>query len=41
MLSDMTAKLVQSGFFYVHGRDRMYRPIIVISPTKLKKVISE
>ena len=36
ILSDMTAKMINSGFFYIHGRDRMFRPIIVINPRQLR-----
>lgn len=36
MLSDITAQLVKSGFFYIHGRDRMFRPIIIINPRQLR-----
>jgi hypothetical protein len=37
MLSEMTSMIIKSGFFYIHGRDRMFRPIIVINPRKLRE----
>jgi len=34
-LTDLCETLIKSGFMYVHGRDRRFRPLIVINPTAL------
>ena len=31
-ISDSVENMIKSGFMYVHGRDRNFRPLIVIRP---------
>jgi len=34
-LTSLCEKLIHSGFLYIHGRDRRFRPLIVLNPTAL------
>ena len=37
ILTELTSRMIDSGYFYIHGRDRKFRPmIIVILIKKLK-----
>ena len=35
IICDWTSKLLDSGFLYIHGRDRKFRPALIIAPRKL------
>ena len=35
VLNDASARLINSGFLYVHGRDRFFRPMLIINPRRL------
>ena len=35
VLNDASAQLINSGFIYVHGRDRFFRPMLIINPRRL------
>ncbi len=41
MLHPDSRKLLEDGFIYLYGRDKLFRPIIILDATKvnLKKVI--
>ena len=34
-LTELSEKLIRSGYMYIHGRDRWFRPLIVLNPTAL------
>jgi len=29
--------MIDSGYFYIHGRDRKFRPMIIINPRKIRQ----
>ena len=35
VLSDLSEKIIRSGFMYIHGRDKHFRPLVVLNPTAL------
>jgi hypothetical protein len=37
VLNELSEQLIKSGFLYVHGRDKKFRPLVVINPTALLK----
>lgn len=37
VLNDLCESLMKSGFMYIHGRDRLLRPLVVLNPTALLK----
>ena len=40
-LTNYTLKLLQSGCFYIFGRDRSYRPCIIIDAVVMAKLMKE
>ena len=40
-INDKIIHLLNSGFLYVHGRDRHFRPIIIVSVKMVKVIISQ
>jgi len=34
-LTSLCEKLINSGYMYIHGRDKKFRPLIVINPAAL------
>lgn len=38
VLSEMTTRLIDSGFFYIHGRDRKFRPMIIVLVLSLRAI---
>lgn len=37
VLTELTSKMIDSGYFYIHGRDRKFRPMIIINPRKIRQ----
>ena len=35
VLNDLCEELIRAGFLYIHGRDKKWRPLIVLNPTAL------
>ena len=37
-VTSRTAQLLDSGFIYIHGRDRCFRPLLIINPLRLDQL---